>query len=84
MMNTASMETGHLSKRRILSVQCPVCKAKPRERCTFATGQASDKTHLDRGRAAAKASRPANFVYATLESLRALTSRGLRVLFHSK
>lgn len=78
------METGLVSKRRILSVRCPVCRAKPREKCTLTTGHPSEKTHLDRARAAAKAPRPANFVYAALRSLQALTGRGLRGLFHHK
>jgi hypothetical protein len=84
MRNTASMEIGQLSKRRILSVSCPVCRAKPREKCTLTTGHPSDKTHLDRGRAAAKAHPPANIVYKALKSLQALTGRSFRGLFHHK
>ena len=63
---------------------CPVCRAKPKEKCTLTTGHPSDKTHLDRGLAAAKAPRPEMIGQASLRSLVAITSRGLRVLFHHK
>jgi hypothetical protein len=48
------------------------------------TGHPSDKTHLDRSLAAAKAPPPENFGHAVLRSLQALTSRGLRALFQHK
>ena len=63
---------------------CPVCRAKPKEKCTLTTGHPSDKTHLDRGLAAAKAPRPEGSVHAALRSLSALTSRGLSALFQRK
>ena len=31
MMNTTEVQTGPLTTRQILSVKCPVCRAKPRE-----------------------------------------------------
>jgi len=79
-----TMETGQLTQKRILSVPCPVCRAQAKEKCTLTTGHPSDKTHLDRGRAADKAPRPENFGHTVLRSLRALTNRSLRVLFHHK
>jgi hypothetical protein len=84
MLNTVSVEVGQLTQRRILSVACPVCRAKPKEKCTLTTGHPSNKTHLDRGLAAAKAPRPESYSHAALRFLRALTSRGLRVLFQHK
>jgi hypothetical protein len=48
------------------------------------TGHPSNKTHLDRGLAAAKAPRPENVGLAVLRSLREFTSRGFRLLFHHK
>ena len=84
MMNTGRVGTAQLSQKRILSVRCPVCRAKPKEKCTFTTGHPSNKTHLDRARAAAQAPRPENAGRAALRSLQALTSRGLRALFQHK
>jgi hypothetical protein len=78
------VQTGTLTKRRILSVPCPVCRAKPKEKCTLSTGHPSDKTHLDRGLAAAKAPPPEGSVLAALRSLGTLTGHGLRALFHHK
>ena len=79
-MNTKKVEVGQLSQKRILSVRCPVCRAQPKEKCTLTTGHPSNKTHLDRSRAAAKAPRPEGAGRAALRSL----SRGLRGLFHKK
>jgi hypothetical protein len=84
MGNTMEVQTGPLTQRRILSVPCPVCRAKPKEKCTLTTGHPSDKTHLDRSVAAAKAPPPESSVRAALRSLRTLTGHGLRVLFHHK
>src|SRR5579863_9703805 len=84
MRNTMEVQTGPLTQKRILSVPCPVCRAKPKEKCTLTTGHPSDKTHLDRGLAAAKAPPPASSVRAALRSVRTLTGHGLRVLFHHK
>jgi hypothetical protein len=67
-----------------MSVRCPVCRAKPKERCTLTTGHPSDKTHLERARVAAKAPPPESSGLAFLRSLRALTSRGFRILFNHK
>ena len=83
-VNTESVPTKPLTQKRILSVKCPVCRAKPGEKCTMTTGHPSDKTHLDRSRAAAKAPPPENAGYAALRSLHAFTSRGLRALFQHK
>jgi len=63
-------------------VPCPVCRAKPKEKCTLMTGHPSNKTHLARGLAAAKAPRPESSGHAALRFLRTVTSRGLRGLFH--
>jgi hypothetical protein len=83
-MKSASAPPEQLTHKRILSVRCPVCRAKPKERCTFTTGHPSEKTHLDRGRAAANAPRPESTGLAALRSLRNLTSFGLDVLFRHK
>jgi hypothetical protein len=79
-----NVEIGKLSRKRILSVPCPVCRAKPKEKCTLTTGHPSDKTHLDRGLAAAKAPRPESLSHAALRSMMTITSRGLRILFQHK
>jgi hypothetical protein len=67
--------------RQILSVRCPICGAKPKEKCTLSTGQPSVKTHNDRNLMAAKSGRPENFRQATLRNIKATGSR-LRILFH--
>ena len=84
MPNTMKVQIGPLWKTQILSVKCPVCRAKPREKCTMTTGHPSNKTHLDRSLAAAKAPRPEISGSSILRSLRTFTSRGLRVLFPRK
>jgi hypothetical protein len=84
MLNTTEVETGQLSPRRIMSVPCPVCRAKPKEKCTLTTGHPSNKTHVDRALAAAKAPPPESAGHAALRFLWALPSRSLRVLFHHK
>ncbi len=71
-----------ISLRQILSVRCPVCGAKPKEKCTLSTGQRCVKTHHGRSLAAAQAGRPENFVQATPPILKAATSRGFHILFH--
>jgi len=75
-----NVETGKLTQKRILSVRCPVCRAKPKEKCTLTTGHPSGKTHLDRGLAAAKAPRPESLSQAAVRSIRTIASRGLRIL----
>jgi len=65
-------------------VPCPVCKAKPREKCTLMTGHPSNKTHLARGLAAAKAPPPVSPGRAILRFLQSVTSRSLRGLFPPK
>ena len=79
-----NVETGKLTQKRILSVRCPVCRAQPKEKCTFTTGHPSDKTHLDRGLAAAKAPHPKSLSHAALRSMMTMTSRGLHNLLHHK
>jgi len=60
LLNNTDMEPGKLTLRHILSVRCPMCRAKPKERCTMSTGHPSAKTHLARGLAAAKVPAPPN------------------------
>jgi hypothetical protein len=83
-LNAVGVKTGQLSLKRILSVRCPVCRAKPKEQCTLTTGHPSIKTHAERAVAAAKAPCPESFVPAALRSLRALAASGFRAVFHSK
>ena len=78
------MKAGQLTLKRILSVQCPVCRAKPREQCTLTTGHPSIKTHAKREAAAAKAPRPENSGQAALRSLQAFATSGFRALFRPK
>jgi len=61
-----------------------VCGALPKLKCTLSTGHPSAKTHLDRELLAAKVARPENAGQAALRILKALTDRGLRVLFQHK
>ena len=84
MLNTAGVKTGQLPLKRILSVRCPVCRAKPREECTFTTGHPSIKTHAKREVAAAKAPRPEGSGQAALRSLQAFATSGFRALFRHK
>lgn len=71
-----------MSLRLVLSVSCPVCGAKPKEKCKLSTGKPCVKTHLDRSLAAGKASPPDNFVQSALRILKTTTSRGFHMLFH--
>jgi len=66
MLNNAGVEVAKLTPRHILSVRCPMCRAKPKQPCTLSTGHPSAKTHLARGLAAAKVPPPANFGQAAL------------------
>lgn len=70
-----------LTLRHILSVRCPMCRAKPKERCTLTTGHPSEKTHLARGLAAAKVAPPDSPPRAALRMLTKAADRGLRSLF---
>ena len=72
-----------LTLRQILSVRCPMCRAKPKERCTLTTGHPSVKTHLARGVAAAKVGRPENTGEAILRILKT-SSRSVGRLFQHK
>jgi hypothetical protein len=80
MQNTIAVKSEKLTLKQILSVQCPMCGAKPKERCTASTGHPSGKTHLGRDMAAAKYARPESSADAALRILKAITSRGLRIL----
>jgi hypothetical protein len=84
MLNTKGVKAGQPTLKRILSVQCPVCRAKPKERCTLTTGHPSLKTHSKRAEAAAKAPRPESSGHAALRSLQELAASGYRTLFHPK
>jgi hypothetical protein len=81
MLNTIGVKTGQLALKRILSVPCPVCRAKSKEKCTLTTGHPSVKTHAKRAVEAAKA--PSSDQTA-LRSLRALAAGGFRALFHPR
>jgi hypothetical protein len=84
MLNNILVKPKKLKLGHILSVRCPRCGAKPKEKCTLSTGHPSQKTHLDRELAAAKVSRPENPGQSAMRILKAVTSRGLRVLFQHK
>jgi hypothetical protein len=81
MLNTVGVKIGELPLKRILSVRCPVCRAKPKEQCTLTTGHPSIKTHADRAVAASKAPRPKSSVPAALRSLRTFAASGFRAVF---
>ena len=80
MLNNDGVNSEKLTLGHILSVRCPMCRAKPKERCTLSTGHPSSKTHFDREIAAAKVSRPENSRQAALRILKSVTSRGLGIL----
>ena len=84
MLNTKVVKSGKLTLKQILSVRCPMCGAKPKQPCTASTGHPSAKTHLDRDLAAAKDARPESSSDAVFRILKAMTSRGLRVLSQHK
>jgi hypothetical protein len=84
MSNNTDMKPGKLTLRHKLSVRCPMCGAKPKQKCTLSTGHPSVKTHLDRDLAAAKVGRPENSGQAILRILKTITSRSLRVLLQHK
>jgi len=84
MLNNIIVKPEKLTLGHILSVRCPMCGAKPKQKCTFSTGLPSAKTHLNRELAAAKASRPENSGQSALRVLKAAMSRGYRVLFQHK
>jgi hypothetical protein len=83
MLNNVAVKPGKLTLGQILSVRCPMCGAKPKQRCTLSTGHPSTKTHLDRELAAAKGTRPEGSTQAALRVLKAFMS-SLRVLFQHK
>jgi hypothetical protein len=61
-----------LTLGHILSVRCPMCGARPKEKCVLSTGQPSAKTHLDRELLAAKAPRPENAAQVALRILKTM------------
>lgn len=81
-MHTGGVEIHQLTLKQILSVQCPVCRAKPKEQCTLTTGHPSIKTHTKRAAAATKTCRPESSGEAALRSLWSSAASGLRTLFH--
>jgi hypothetical protein len=83
-LNTVEVKTTQLTLKRILSVSCPACRAKPKEQCTFTTGHPSVKTHIKRTVAATKASRSESSGQATLRSLQGFVTSGFRALFRPK
>jgi len=83
-LNTVEVKTAQLSLKRILSVPCPVCRAKPKEQCTFTTGHPSVKTHIKRALAATIASPSESSGQAALRSLRAFATKSFRALFRPK
>jgi len=84
MSNNEGVKPEKRTLGQILSVRCPMCGAKPKERCKLSTGHPSQKTHIDRELAAAKVSRPEGSGLTALRSLRAWMGRGFRVLFSQK
>ena len=84
MLNNTRVEVAKLTLRHILSVRCPMCRAKPKEPCTLSTGHPSGKTHLARGLAAAKVPPPPNLGQAALQILKSISGRGFRALFQHK
>jgi hypothetical protein len=83
MRNTMDVKPAKLTLGQILSVRCPMCGAKPKQRCTLSTGHPSKKTHLDRELSALKLARPESSAQAALRVLKAFTS-SLRIRFQHK
>jgi hypothetical protein len=73
--------TAKLSQRHVLSVRCPMCRAKAKEPCTLTTGHPSEKTHLAREQAASKVARPDNSGQAAMRMLGNAARRGFDGLF---
>jgi hypothetical protein len=84
MLNAIVVKPGVFTLKQILSVSCPMCGAKPKERCTASTGHPSAKTHHDRDLAAARYAQPESSGEVALRILKAITSRGLRILTQGK
>jgi hypothetical protein len=84
MLNNIAVKPEKLALGRILSVRCPMCGAKPKEKCTLSTGHPSIKTHRNRELAAAKVSSPETSGQAAFRILKSATNRGLRVLLQHK
>ena len=84
MLNNGSVETRKLTLRHVLSVRCPMCRAKPKAQCTLTTGHPSAKTHLAREQAAAKVPAPETSRQAAVRVLKNAGGRGLRLIFQRK
>jgi hypothetical protein len=84
MLNNRNVETEKLTLRHILSVRCPMCRAKPKEKCTLTTGHPCIKTHLARNLAAAKVPRPENLGQAALRVMKQVANLNVRALFQHK
>jgi hypothetical protein len=84
MKKKIELETGKLSARHILSVRCPMCRAKPKEQCTLTTGHPSEKTHLVREQAAAKARPPDNSGQTAMRMIKKAAARSFSALFPGK
>jgi hypothetical protein len=84
MLNNIAVKPEKLTLRHRLAVRCPMCGAKPKEKCTLSTGHPSNQTHLNRDLAAAKVSRPGRSGLDVWQVLKTATGRGLRVLFQHK
>ena len=79
-----NVKTEQLTLQHILSVRCPMCRAKPKEHCVLSTGHPCVKTHHARTLAAATVPPPERLVQRALRTLKQGTSRGFRVLFQHK
>ena len=84
MLDNIDVKTEKLTLKHVLSVRCPMCGAKPQEKCTLSTGHPSIKTHRNRELAAAKVSQPESSGQSALRILKSATNRGLRGLFQHK
>jgi hypothetical protein len=78
------VEAETLTLRHILSVPCPMCRAKVNQQCTLTTGHPSIKTHLVRTTAAAKVPAPENFGQVSLRVMKKVTRLSFSSLFKHK
>ena len=84
MSNKSMIKTGSPTLRHVLSVRCPMCRAKAKQPCTLTTGHPSAKTHVARQVAATKVAVPESSGLSFLRGLKAATGRGFRFLFEPK
>jgi hypothetical protein len=83
-LNKDQVGTEKLSSRHILSVRCPMCRAKPKQPCTLSTGHPSAKTHLAREQAAARMSPPETLSQRAIKVVKNLNWHSIRLLFQHK